>query len=220
MLMAMTELGLDPVAAVARIGVLGVGAQWIAWRMQIPAIVLMLLAGILVGPVLVVLNPAQDLGPIMTLMISIAVAVILFEGGLSLNIHNLRDATQGVVRLVVVGAPLGWILSTLALHYGAGLGWESSAVFGGIMIVTGQTVIAPLLRQAKLSRRPAALLQWEAIVNEPIGALAAVLAFEYVLVSRLVGTVEHAMLVLVSGIALATVLGVLSGWGIATAFRR
>ena len=73
--------------------------------------------------------------------------------------HSLRDATQGVVRLVVVGAPLGWILSTLALHYGAGLGWESSAVFGGIMIVTGQTVIAPLLRQAKLSRRPAALLQ-------------------------------------------------------------
>ena len=86
------------------------------------------------------------------------------------------------------------------------------------MIVTGPTVIAPLLRQAKLSRRPAALLQWEAIVNDPIGALAAVLAFEYVLVSRLVGTVEHAMLV--SGIALATVLGVLSGWGIATAFRR
>lgn len=67
--MTMTELGLDPVAAVARIGVLGVGAQWIAWRMQIPAIVLMLLAGILVGPVLVVLNPAQDLGPIMTPMI-------------------------------------------------------------------------------------------------------------------------------------------------------
>ena len=218
--MAMTELGMDPVAAVACIGVLGVGAQWIAWRMQIPAIVLMLLAGIVVGPVLGVLNPAQDLGPIMAPMISIAVAVILFEGGLCLNMHSLRDATQGVVRLVVVGAPLGWILSTLALHYGAGLGWESSAVFGGIMIVTGPTVIAPLLRQAKLSRRPAALLQWEAIVNDPIGALAAFLAFEYVLVSRLVGTVEHAMLVLVSGIVFATLLGVLSGWGIASAFRR
>ena len=218
--MAMTELGMDPVAAVACIGVLGVGAQWVAWRMQIPAIVLMLLAGILVGPVLGVLNPVQDLGSIMGPMISIAVAVILFEGGLSLNMHNLRDATQGVVRLVLVGAPLGWVLSTLALHYGAGLGWESSAVFGGIMIVTGPTVIAPLLRQAKLSRRPAALLQWEAIVNDPIGALAAVLAFEYVLVSRLVGTVEHAMLVLISGIVFATVLGVASGWGIATAFRR
>ena len=67
--MTMTELGLDPVAAVACIGVLGVGAQWIAWRMQIPAIVLMLPAGILVGRVLGVLNPAQDLGPIMTPMI-------------------------------------------------------------------------------------------------------------------------------------------------------
>src|SRR5690606_27115830 len=110
-------------------------------------------------------------------MISIAVAVILFEGGLTLSLRALQDAAKGVRRLVFIGAPLGWLTSALAVHYGAGLGWEASAVFGGIMIVTGPTVIAPLLRQARLSRRPAALLQWEAIVNDPVGALAAVLAF-------------------------------------------
>ncbi len=85
-----------------------------------------------------------------------------------------------------------------------GSSWEASAVFGGIMIVTGPTVIAPLLRQARLARRPAALLQWEAIVNDPIGALAAVLAFEVVLVLRTADTVGEAACDFVTGIAVAT----------------
>ena len=118
------------------------------------------------------------------------------------------------------GAPLGWLMSTLALRFGAGLSWESSAVFGGIMIVTGPTVIAPLLRTARLSRRPAALLQWEAIVNDPLGALAAVLAFEVVLVLNTSTTVGGAVWTLVVGIGVATVLGLAGGWGLATAFRR
>jgi hypothetical protein len=102
----------------------------------------------------------------------------------------------------------------------AGLSLEASAVFGGIMIVTGPTVIAPLLRQAKLQKRPAALLQWEAIVNDPVGALAAVLAFEVVLVLRTAASVGEAMQALAIGIVVATVLGIASGWGIAGAFRN
>jgi len=82
-----------------------------------------------------------------------------------------------------VGALLGWITSALALHCDVGVSWPVAAVFGGILIVKGSTVIGPLLRQAKLSHRPAALLQWEAIVNDPIGALAAVLAYEVIVVS-------------------------------------
>ena len=215
-----TETGLDPVAALAVIGCLGVGAQWVAWRLKVPAIVLMLAAGILAGPVFGVLDPARDLGTLMAPMISIAVAVILFEGGLTLNRHSLRDAASGVLRLVIIGAPVGWLLSTLALHYVAGLGWASSTVFGGIMIVTGPTVIAPLLRQAKLAKRPAALLQWEAIVNDPIGALAAVLAFEYVMVVNLATSFEHAMLSLAVGIVLALGLGAAGGYGLSASFRR
>ena len=179
-----TLSGLSPVEAIALVGVLGVGAQWLAFRLHLPAIVLMLLAGLVVGPGLGLFDPARDIGNLTGPLISMAVAIILFEGGLSLNLHGLRDAAVGVKRLVIVGAPVGWLASALALHYVAGLSWETSAVFGGIMIVTGPTVIAPLLRQARLARRPAALLQWEAIVNDPIGALAAVLAFEVVVVLR------------------------------------
>ncbi|MEC8039095.1 MAG: sodium:proton antiporter [Pseudomonadota bacterium] len=212
--------GLSPINAIALVGALGVGAQWLAWRLQLPGIVLMLLAGVIAGPVLGVLDPARDIGPLVAPMVSVAVAIILFEGGLTLNFHQLSDAATGVKRLVFVGAPLGWLTSAMALHYGAGLGWQASTVFGGIMIVTGPTVIAPLLRQAKLGRRPAALLQWEAIVNDPIGALAAVLAFELVVVLNTTETVSHAAQVLALGVVVATILGALGGYGIARAFKQ
>ncbi|WP_299921553.1 sodium:proton antiporter [uncultured Pelagimonas sp.] len=212
--------GLDPVVALALVGVLGVGSQWLAWRLRLPAIVLMLAAGLAVGPGLGVLNPAEQFGDMLQPMVAIAVAIILFEGGMVLNLHSLSDAAKGVRRLVIVGAPLGWLASTLVLQYVAGLGWASSAVFGGIMIVTGPTVIAPLLRQARLQKRPAALLQWEAIVNDPVGALAAVLAFEVVVVLNTAESAGHAVQQLVLGIGFASVLGVLGGWGIANSFRR
>ncbi|KJZ20281.1 cation:proton antiporter [Loktanella sp. S4079] len=209
-----------PVMAFALVGALGVGSQWLAWRLRMPAIVLMLVAGVLVGPVAGVFDPARDIGPLMGPIISIAVAIILFEGGLTLNFHSLSDAAKGVRRLVFVGAPLGWLTSALALRYGAGLSWESAAVFGGIMIVTGPTVIAPLLRTARLSKRPAALLQWEAIINDPIGALAAVLAYEVVLVLNTATTVQAAVVDLIVGIVFASILGVAAGFGLARAFKR
>ena len=219
--MATETLGaLNPVTAIALVGAIGVGSQWIAWRLRMPAIVLMLVAGILIGPVLGIFDPARDIGPLMGPMISIAVAIILFEGGLSLNFHTLQDAVGGVRRLVYIGAPLGWLMSALSLHYVAGLSWSSAAVFGGIMIVTGPTVIAPLLRTARLSRRPATLLQWEAILNDPIGALAAVLAFKVVIALNTATTASEAMLELFIGAAVATAAGVAAGIGLSRAFKR
>ncbi|SLN12743.1 K(+)/H(+) antiporter NhaP [Pseudoruegeria aquimaris] len=211
--------GLDPVSAIALVGAVGIGAQWLAWRLRVPGIVLMLLAGVLVGPVFGLLDPERDIGPITDSVISIAVAVILFEGGLTLNFHALNDAAKGVRRLVFLGAPLGWLTSALALRYGAGLSWESSAVFGGIMIVTGPTVIAPLLRQARLERRPATLLQWEAIVNDPIGALAAVLAYGAIIVLNGSASLAQGVGHFVIGVGVATALGLAGGWGIAWSFR-
>lgn len=205
------------IPAIALVGALGVGAQWVAWRLQLPAIVLMLAAGVVVGPVTGLLDPAAELGPLLKPLIALAVAIILFEGGLTLDFKKLGNAGAGVFRLVVIGAPLGWLLSALALRYGAGLSWESSVVFGGIMIVTGPTVIAPLLRQARLQRRPAALLQWEAIVNDPIGAMAAVVAFQVVLALREASEIGPGALVF--GIVFAGVAGLAVAYAVVRTFR-
>ena len=140
--------------SVALIGTLGLGAQWVAWRLQAPAIVLMALAGLAVGPLWAatlgnpesfvytgrpgaLLNPTREFGDLLRPIVSLAVAVILFEGGLVLKFQNLRDAGAAVRRMVFVGGPLAWVLGSLAAHYAGGLDWASSIVFAGVMVVTG-----------------------------------------------------------------------------------
>ena len=126
--MAVAETaGIAPVLGFALVGVLGVGSQWLAWRLRLPAIVLMLLAGLAVGPGLGVLDPSEDFGSLMQPMLAIAVAIILFEGGMTLNFESLSDAATGVRRLVLVGGPLGWAASSAALHWGVGISWETSS---------------------------------------------------------------------------------------------
>ncbi|RJY09647.1 cation:proton antiporter [Aurantiacibacter aquimixticola] len=169
---------------IALVGVLGIGAQWLAWRTGWPAIVLMLAAGFLAGPVLgyfgyPLLDPEAAFGDLLEPMVGIGVAIILFEGGLSLDYRELKKYGEGVWRLVFLGVPLGWIFGTLACYYIAGLVLPVAILFAGILVVTGPTVVLPLLRQSAVQQRPAALLKWEAIVNDPIGALCAVVAYEY-----------------------------------------
>lgn len=169
---------------IALVGVLGIGAQWLAWRTGWPAIVLMLAAGFIAGPVLGMfgyrlLDPHAAFGDLLEPMIGIGVALILFEGGLSLDFRELRKYGEGVWRLVIFGVPLGWLFGSLACYFIAGLVWPVAILFAGILVVTGPTVVLPLLRQSAVQQRPAALLKWEAIVNDPIGALCAVVAYEY-----------------------------------------
>lgn len=164
---------------IALVGVLGIGAQWLAWRTGWPAIVLMLAAGFLAGPVFGIFNPEKAFGDLLEPMVAIGVAIILFEGGLSLDFRELRHAGDGVWRLVIFGVPIGWILGSAAGYYLAGLVLPVAILFGGILVVTGPTVVIPLLRQSSIKTRPAAILKWESIVNDPIGALCAVIAFEY-----------------------------------------
>lgn len=205
---------------VVLIGALGFGSQWLAWRYQLPAIVLLALAGTMAGPVLGLLNPVEDFGPLLQPMISIAVAIILFEGGLNLDFRELRGVSRAVRRLVLVGAPVGWLLGSLAAHYAAGLSWPVAVLFAGILVVTGPTVIIPLLRQAKLSSRPAAVLKWEGIINDPIGALLAVLVYEVVTVSHGDEAIAGAGIMLVAAICFAAALGYSLGKLSAVAFYR
>lgn len=214
------NLHLEPAALIAIVGVLGIGSQYIAWRLRLPGIVLMLVAGILAGPVLGILDPEQDLGDLFSPLVSIAVALILFEGGLTLDFKGLRDARPAVRRMVYLGAPLGWLFSVLAIHFGAGLSWQSASVFGGILVVTGPTVVTPLLRQARLAQRPASILRWEAIVNDPVGAMFAVLAFEGITALSGASGIASAAWHLVIGIGVAVLVGYGAGWLIARSFKR
>ncbi|MFT3977763.1 MAG: sodium:proton antiporter [Sphingomonas bacterium] len=198
-------------AVVALIGLLGIGAQWIAWRTGWPAIALMLAAGVIAGPVIGLINPQHTFGALLEPMVSIAVAIILFEGGLSLNFRELRRTDGAVTRLVLLGVPVGWVLGALACYYVAGLVWPVAILFGGILVVTGPTVVIPLLRQSNVAPRPRAILKWEAIVNDPFGALCGLITYEYLRRSAAGGTFGS---VIVSLVAAAVVAGLL-GWIVA-----
>ncbi len=164
---------------IAAVGALGIGAQWVAWRTGWPAIVLMLAAGFIAGPVTGLIDPEAAFGDMLDPAISIGVALILFEGGLSLDLRELRHSGNAVWRLATIGVLIGWALGALAGFYIAGLVWPVAILFGGILIVTGPTVVIPLLRQANIQTRPNSILKWEGIVNDPTGALCAVIAYEY-----------------------------------------
>ncbi|WP_158734939.1 sodium:proton antiporter [Alteribacillus sp. YIM 98480] len=202
------------------IGVIGIGSQWFAWRFRMPAIVVMSVAGLLIGPVFGIMNPKEDFGSLFNPIISMAVAIILFEGSLNLDFREIRGLGKSVFRIITLGAFLAWILGSLTAFFIAGLSWAVSFVIGGLFIVTGPTVILPLLRQAKLKPRPAAILKWEGIVVDPFGALLAVFAFEIIqfLTNESV-TVEALILFF-----LASLFAIAVGWGcgkgIGTMFER
>ncbi len=206
---------------IALVGVLGIGAQWVAWRTGWPAIVLMLAAGFLAGPVLGIMDPEVAFGDMLEPMISIGVALILFEGGLSLDFREFRKYGGGVWRLVIFGVPLGWLFGSLAGYYIAGLVWPVAILFAGILVVTGPTVVIPLLRQSAVQQRPAALLKWEAIVNDPFGALCAVIAYEYFRSTAATGGTAYDV---VPEIAIAAgisgLIGFAAAWIIAWSFPR
>lgn len=183
---------------------LGVFSQWLSWKIQWPSIVIMSIAGLVIGPALGLLNPEQDLGSLYSPIISLAVAVILFEGSTTLDIREVRSISKSVFRVVTVGAFLAWILGSLAAHYIAGLSLEVAFIIGGLFIVTGPTVIIPLLRQSKLKPRVSALLKWEGIIVDPAGPLLALFAYEVikVLVSDTLGMMELGKFLLASLLAI------------------
>lgn len=199
--------------------VLGIFSQWLAWRIRMPAIVLMSIVGLLVGPILGLINPQESLGELFSPLISLAVAIILFEGSLNLDFREVRSFSKPLTRIVTLGAFIAWIAGSLAAHYIAGLSVAVAFVIGGLFIVTGPTVILPLLRQAKLKSRPAAILKWEGIVVDPFGALLAVFAFEAI---KFINGDESftSFLLFFAGSIFSGGLGWLFGWIIGKMFEK
>lgn len=199
---------------------LGVFSQWLAWWLRVPAIVLFLVSGIIVGPVLGWVDPSADFGELLRPVIGLAVAIILFEGGLTLRLHEFKEAASGVKRLVSVGAFLTGAFATSAAFYIGGLSLPVSLLFGAILIVTGPTVIIPMLRQAGLNRRTASYLKWEGIINDPIGALLAVLVFQYFVLTGAEGSGHSVFIALGWAVLTSLALGIGVGYLLGQAFHR
>lgn len=197
----------DPSLAIALVGAAGIGAQWLAWRLKLPSILLLLLSGILVGPALGVLEPRELFGDILDPLVSIAVGVILFEGGLSLKMKELGEHGGPILRLLTIGVLVTWGLATILAIGVAGLPWQTALVLGAILTVTGPTVIGPLLRQIRPRGPVEAIAKWEGIVVDVVGATLAVLVLQTVTDGR----AEEGAMISASGAAVTLLKTVLVG---------
>lgn len=178
----------------AGIIILGILAQWFAWRFKIPAILPLILIGLLVGPIASlytedgskliepIWNGESGLFPGESLFyfVSLAIGIILFEGGLTLRRGEILNVGPVIVKLITVAVVVTFVGAGMAAHWILGLSWQISLLFSGLIIVTGPTVITPILRNIPLKKDVSTILKWEGILIDPIGALVAVLVFEFI----------------------------------------
>src|SRR5690554_7507925 len=200
------------VLLLASIGVLSLFCQWLAWRVRMPAIVFLLAAGIACGPVLHYLNPEDVFGDLLFPMVSLAVAIILFEGSLTLRFSEIRGHGAMVRNLIPVGSVVNGLIGSLAAHWILDISWEISLLFGAISVVTGPTVIAPLLRAVRPKAKLANILQWEGIIIDPVGALLAVLVYEGIVSWGQGNMFSHSLYIFSTTLVVGTVLGAAAGY--------
>lgn len=188
---------------IAIILVLGAGVQWLGWRFRLPSILLLLTAGFLVGPITHVIDPDFIFGGLLFPIVSLSVALILFEGGLSLRLADLKEVGNVLGRLLTIGVLATWVVSLLAARYFVGLSWSLALLLGAILVVTGPTVIGPLLAFVRPKERLGSILRWEGIAIDPVGAMLTVLVFEAVAV----GHGQNAPLYIAAGVLKTSLVG-------------
>lgn len=202
------------------IGAASLACQWLAWRLRLPAILFLLLCGILAGPILGWLDPQALFGSLLFPLVSLAVALILFEGSLTLHLSEWKEIGSVVQRMVTIGALSTWAVIAIACHYLLDFAWDLSLLFGTLTLVTGPTVIAPMLRVVRPRASIANILRWEGIVIDPIGALLAVVVFSFI-ASRSAGEAWSSSLgTFAAVIASGSLLGIAGGWLFGLTLRR
>ncbi|MFC4722816.1 cation:proton antiporter [Geojedonia litorea] len=179
----------------AGIIILGILAQWMAWKFKIPAILPLILIGLLVGPIAAEFLSEENVkwiqpvyengrglfpGESLFYFVSLAISIILFEGGLTLRMGEIKNVGPAITKLITIGSLVTFFGAAIAAHYVFYLSWEISFLFSALIIVTGPTVITPILRNIPLKKDVSAVLKWEGILIDPIGALVAVLVFEFI----------------------------------------
>jgi NhaP-type Na+/H+ or K+/H+ antiporter len=184
--------------------VLGMTAQWLAWRLRLPSILLLLLFGFIAGPVTGFIHPDELLGDVLFPVISLSVGIIMFEGGLSLKLADLRGVGRVIRNLITVGALVTWALCTLAARYILHLDLPLAVLLSAILVVTGPTVIGPLLRHVRPGPPVGTILRWEGILIDPVGATLALLVFEVIVA----GSAQAATTGLLVGVAKTLLVGI------------
>lgn len=186
----------------------GMMAQWTAWRLHLPAILLLLVLGIIAGPVSGLVDTEKIFGNLLFPFVSLSVAIILFEGGLSLKFNEFRNIGKTIRNLISIGALITWVISTLSAYYLLELEFKLALLFGAILIVTGPTVILPILRQIRPKGNLYSIAKWEGIMIDPVGAVVAVLVFEEIVS----GGFQEFTAVSILGLLKTLVLGFGIGW--------
>jgi len=212
----------------AGIIILGILAQWLAWRIKVPAILPLILTGLLVGPLSTLftsdgnkmIQPIYEQGEgglfpgdYLFYFVSLAIGIILFEGGLTLKRREIAGVEPVILKLITIGVFVTFIGAGLAAHFIMNLNWPISFLFGALVIVTGPTVIAPILQNVPLNRNISTILKWEGILIDPLGALVAVLVFEFIRSAE--GGVDftsHALLSFIQILLIGLALGAISAY--------
>jgi len=200
--------------------VAGFACQWLAWRVKLPSILFLLLTGIVVGPTLGLLEPDAVFGDLLEPIVSLAVAVILYEGSMTLKLGEIRGHGKVVRNLVTVGVLITWIIATFSAH--SLLGWDIylAALFGAIVTVSGPTVIVPLLRTVRPTDAVSNVLRWEGILVDPLGAILAVLVFNFIVVTQTAATTAQLFGKLGMIVVIGAGLGVSIGHAFGIILRR
>lgn len=210
----------EPLVQLALVAVVGLGAQLLAWHLRLPSILLLLVSGFLLGPVFGLIHPNALLGESLFPFVSLAVGIILFEGGLTLNLKELPSSGPAVLRLISLGALATWVVAALGARFILGFEPVMAILLGAILIVTGPTVVGPLLRQIRPKGRTGAILKWEGILIDPVGAVLAVLVFEIISLGGGVSVPSFVLVGVLRTLVVGFVLGLLGAAVLVLLMRR
>lgn len=209
-----------PELALVGIGILGLLCQWLAWRLKLPAILFLLIAGALVGPVVGWLDPDALFGDLLFPLVSLSVAVILFEGSLTLRWQDIRGLERVVRNLITLGTVISGTTTAVATHYLVGFSWEVAFLFGALMVVTGPTVVIPMLRTVRPTAAVAHVLRWEGIVIDPLGALLTVIVFNLIVSTYEAVDLGRALMTFGRMLMTGVLLGGAAGYLLGLVLRR
>ncbi len=207
-------------AVLTLIGALTLGAQWLAWLTRAPSIVFLLAAGIVVGPVLGLVDADALLGDLLFPVVSLSVAVILFEGSLTLRFHELKDTGSTLWRMLTIGVLVTWVIIACAVKGLLDVDWPLAVLFGAIMVVTGPTVIGPMLQSVRPNKKISRLLRWEGIVIDPVGAVLAILVFNTMVVPPAGQLISTTLLHLGEILLVGGIGGAVAGYGLGLVLRN